>query len=144
MSLSSGACRIVQWLCLLVMCGSASVFILAWLNLDRSSSVLGVAAGAFVWCGIGLLFAFVFERSRTVAATLRFMLTRTVALLMLAAAAAYLVGLLWVEPERDFRSEEHTSELQSRLHLVCRLLPEKKKRSAQVRLLPIGVFAITT
>ena len=27
-----------------------------------------------------------------------------------------------------FRSEEHTSELQSRLHLVCRLLLEKKKR----------------
>src|SRR2546429_5177985 len=26
----------------------------------------------------------------------------------------------------DFRSEEHTSELQSRLHLVCRLLLEKK------------------
>src|SRR5687768_18325439 len=26
------------------------------------------------------------------------------------------------------RSEEHTSELQSRLHLVCRLLAEKKKR----------------
>src|SRR2546429_6710955 len=28
------------------------------------------------------------------------------------------------------RSEEHTSELQSRLHLVCRLLLEKKKRNA--------------
>src|SRR2546429_5201238 len=28
---------------------------------------------------------------------------------------------------RDSRSEEHTSELQSRLHLVCRLLLEKKK-----------------
>src|SRR2546422_6637585 len=27
-----------------------------------------------------------------------------------------------------WRSEEHTSELQSRLHLVCRLLLEKKKR----------------
>src|SRR5256884_5301691 len=27
------------------------------------------------------------------------------------------------------RSEEHTSELQSRLHLVCRLLLEKKNRS---------------
>src|SRR2546422_3303411 len=27
----------------------------------------------------------------------------------------------------DLRSEEHTSELQSRLHLVCRLLLEKKK-----------------
>src|SRR3989449_5367631 len=29
------------------------------------------------------------------------------------------------------RSEEHTSELQSRLHLVCRLLLEKKKNNAQ-------------
>src|SRR2546422_10154595 len=29
----------------------------------------------------------------------------------------------------DRRSEEHTSELQSRLHLVCRLLLEKKKKS---------------
>src|SRR5687768_36647 len=28
----------------------------------------------------------------------------------------------------DTRSEEHTSELQSRLHLVCRLLLEKKKK----------------
>src|SRR5256884_6534456 len=28
------------------------------------------------------------------------------------------------------RSEEHTSELQSRLHLVCRLLLEKKKTHA--------------
>src|SRR2546422_8585257 len=27
------------------------------------------------------------------------------------------------------RSEEHTSELQSRLHLVCRLLLEKKKQT---------------
>src|SRR4030043_997194 len=29
------------------------------------------------------------------------------------------------------RSEEHTSELQSRLHLVCRLLLEKKKKLAR-------------
>src|SRR3989442_15094309 len=29
----------------------------------------------------------------------------------------------------SFRSEEHTSELQSRPHLVCRLLLEKKKRT---------------
>src|SRR3989449_7139674 len=34
----------------------------------------------------------------------------------------HLVGRL-----RGRRSEEHTSELQSRLHLVCRLLLEKKK-----------------
>src|SRR2546422_3779782 len=32
-----------------------------------------------------------------------------------------------LEP-RVVRSEEHTSELQSRLHLVCRLLLEKKKK----------------
>src|SRR3989449_4388834 len=30
--------------------------------------------------------------------------------------------------DRNQRSEEHTSELQSRLHLVCRLLLEKKKK----------------
>src|SRR2546422_6023528 len=29
------------------------------------------------------------------------------------------------------RSEEHTSELQSRLHLVCRLLLEKKKKKRE-------------
>src|SRR2546429_6508525 len=31
------------------------------------------------------------------------------------------------------RSEEHTSELQSRLHLVCRLLLEKKKQKQHIR-----------
>src|SRR2546422_3522022 len=31
------------------------------------------------------------------------------------------------------RSEEHTSELQSRLHLVCRLLLEKKKKKKQMQ-----------
>src|SRR5256884_7071972 len=30
------------------------------------------------------------------------------------------------------RSEEHTSELQSRLHLVCRLLLEKKKKKKRI------------
>src|SRR2546422_5581897 len=30
------------------------------------------------------------------------------------------------------RSEEHTSELQSRLHLVCRLLLEKKKKQLKI------------
>src|SRR2546429_4529050 len=37
---------------------------------------------------------------------------------------------------RSMRSEEHTSELQSRLHLVCRLLLEKKKQNTST-LLPI-------
>src|SRR2546422_8359057 len=37
-----------------------------------------------------------------------------------------------VDPARQprERSEEHTSELQSRLHLVCRLLLEKKKQTS--------------
>src|SRR5256884_2665156 len=40
------------------------------------------------------------------------------------------------------RSEEHTSELQSRLHLVCRLLLEKKKKPttpACLRCLPATI-----
>src|SRR2546429_5611502 len=34
---------------------------------------------------------------------------------------------LLIADDNALRSEEHTSELQSRLHLVCRLLLEKKK-----------------
>src|SRR2546430_9753812 len=34
--------------------------------------------------------------------------------------------------EADFRSEEHTSELQSQSNLVCRLLLEKKKTTPQL------------
>src|SRR5699024_11611141 len=37
---------------------------------------------------------------------------------------------------RTMRSEEHTSELQSRFDLVCRLLLEKKKRSSRRTMLP--------
>src|SRR5207253_6598356 len=43
---------------------------------------------------------------------------------------AFLAGLPRV---RVVRSEEHTSELQSRGHLVCRLLLEKKNRSTDRR-----------
>src|SRR2546429_1793363 len=50
------------------------------------------------------------------------------------------ISMKWVTRERPkidriacpwliARSEEHTSELQSRLHLVCRLLLEKKKKA---------------
>src|SRR3712207_7884922 len=41
----------------------------------------------------------------------------------------YGTGRLWDEP-KDMRSEEHTSELQSRQYLVCRLLLEKKNGRA--------------
>src|SRR2546429_6022150 len=40
---------------------------------------------------------------------------------------------------RGKRSEEHTSELQSRLHLVCRLLLEKKKNTHTVTLSTISI-----
>src|SRR5687768_18080166 len=36
-------------------------------------------------------------------------------------------------PREPHRSEEHTSELQSRLHLVCRLLLEKKKKKKKTQ-----------
>src|SRR2546422_10215370 len=42
-------------------------------------------------------------------------------------ASARISEVLDAEPQ--LRSEEHTSELQSRLHLVCRLLLEKKKKA---------------
>src|SRR5450432_1741325 len=37
------------------------------------------------------------------------------------------------DAEKVYRSEEHTSELQSRSDLVCRLLLEKKKKGARAR-----------
>src|SRR5205814_3998627 len=50
---------------------------------------------------------------------------------MAAGGQKVLSGALLHELIRDFRSEEHTSELQSLRHLVCRLLLEKKKPPAQ-------------
>src|SRR2546422_5071948 len=43
------------------------------------------------------------------------------------ARAAHRGHTPYLAPQLAGRSEEHTSELQSRLHLVCRLLLEKKK-----------------
>src|SRR5687768_18069821 len=50
-----------------------------------------------------------------------------------------------LDVHRDGRSEEHTSELQSRLHLVCRLLLEKKKSrptSSETSAATEGVWAL--
>src|SRR5690348_18092945 len=44
-------------------------------------------------------------------------------------------GLVLVVDRQGERSEEHTSELQSPVHLVCRLLLEKKKKKTQSFLL---------
>src|SRR5689334_23402207 len=46
-------------------------------------------------------------------------------------ATPWHIGLLAALPFlAQLRSEEHTSELQSQFHLVCRLLLEKKKKQA--------------
>src|SRR3712207_8985935 len=42
--------------------------------------------------------------------------------------AGYSTQAAFLDHDRDGRSEEHTSELQSRQYLVCRLLLEKKKK----------------
>src|SRR2546429_2873898 len=57
------------------------------------------------------------------------------------AARPTVVRKLHLIPERvaAFRSEEHTSELQSRLHLVCRLLLEKKKHLIIQPSLPLAL-----
>src|SRR2546429_9203456 len=51
-------------------------------------------------------------------------------------AVGYGVGPQFVRGVTKDRSEEHTSELQSRLHLVCRLLLEKKKENLAHELPP--------
>src|SRR2546429_1919915 len=61
-------------------------------------------------------------------------LFRSEALIKMASDLGFTVGLLGgkdsvAKDAADCRSEEHTSELQSRLHLVCRLLLEKKKKT---------------
>src|SRR5690606_39717065 len=50
------------------------------------------------------------------------------ALPIVLACEAIFIGHLSPKEEADLRSEEHTSELQSRENLVCRLLLEKKKK----------------
>src|SRR2546429_7215174 len=54
-----------------------------------------------------------------------------------------------IDDDRAGRSEEHTSELQSRLHLVCRLLLEKKKGIDSLKLctqatLPVVISSSAT
>src|SRR5687768_17906762 len=68
-----------------------------------------VVAWVYMWTHDGLSYSRMFTASLLA-------LPVVVALVMILMAGSIFV-----------RSEEHTSELQSRLHLVCRLLLEKKK-----------------
>ncbi|WP_426133465.1 hypothetical protein [Pseudomonas sp. PWP3-1b2] len=95
-------CRAAQGLCLLLMFASALVSMMLWGNLTTvTASVFGWAAGVFLWSAIALLFAFVFERSRTPRVTVRHMATRLGVVLVLAAGVAYLADWVWFAPERD-------------------------------------------
>lgn len=98
--------RLAQVICLLLMFVSASVSMVAWAYFDSSTAgAFGSALGVFLMGAIGLLFAFVFERTRTPRATARYMATRLAVVLMLAAGAAYLVDSVWFAPERDALDE---------------------------------------
>src|SRR5258708_19816102 len=69
-----------------------------------------------------------FEASMQATHLAEFLEFRSTAFAMSAAGLALLViGLL--AAKNDTRSEEHTSELQSPDHLVCRLLLEKKNKN---------------
>src|SRR5437660_9002782 len=57
------------------------------------------------------------------------------------AGPAFSRFVIWTPCVRP-RSEEHTSELQSRGHLVCRLLLEKKKKKKTYNINPINVDII--
>src|SRR5690554_7337813 len=57
------------------------------------------------------------------------------------AIASVMAHTLDRPPRTVTRSEEHTSELQSRPHLVCRLLLEKKKNIAQSNLETYVLFS---
>src|SRR5690348_18040731 len=46
-------------------------------------------------------------------------------------AVLHTVAMTRATPLASWRSEEHTSELQSPVHLVCRLLLEKKKKNTK-------------
>src|SRR2546429_4294801 len=50
---------------------------------------------------------------------------------------------VWPSAARG-RSEEHTSELQSRLHLVCRLLLEKKKKNRHTPHTVLGPLTLSS
>src|SRR5439155_16662620 len=56
-----------------------------------------------------------------------------------ASCAAALASRNDFEGKLDARSEEHTSELQSRGHLVCRLLLEKKKIEKKITEIEKGI-----
>src|SRR2546422_8535227 len=88
-------------------------------------SAIGGKTGVDVPAGKNLLGAF--HQPALVVADLDVLASLPVAQLAAGMAEAVKHGVIADAAYFTARSEEHTSELQSRLHLVCRLLLEKKK-----------------
>src|SRR2546422_11038412 len=117
-----------------VMDGATFVLLIPFLRTLFGHDPLNVAGGSaverLVAVVVGPLFA-----AGSPGAALRNVVLVLVAAMVIKNVLAYLASVSSVAiqenvvPEQSHaRSEEHTSELQSRLHLVCRLLLEKKKK----------------
>src|SRR5699024_11592689 len=86
-------------------------------TLFRSGGVAAfLVAAVLLALGVGLLL-------RSTAGSV----TVAITVLLLLPGILQFITLDWVQDVIEYRSEEHTSELQSRFDLVCRLLLEKKK-----------------
>src|SRR2546430_9416538 len=105
----------------------------------------GLSASALMMCSIWSAHFFFFNDTATTEIytlslhdALPIFLRRaawTAGALAVAGILAVLAGYIYISREtptfdsvRDYRSEEHTSELQSQSNIVCRLLLEKKKK----------------
>src|SRR3989442_10785405 len=87
------------------------------------SEGIGYALGAMLLYGVA---DYVYKRGASAGAPPhQFLMVQT----WFFSSLALLYGLVSGTLAFNARSEEHTSELQSRPHLVCRLLLEKKKRT---------------
>src|SRR5947209_16975809 len=76
--------------------------------------------------GIWGLVLFFMKKTTTIYRPWRILLIFTAIVALLQGVFGILLVLLGLRPGTGTRSEEHTSELQSRQYLVCRLLLEKK------------------
>src|SRR2546422_6522409 len=89
---------------------------------------------------IGIIIWFVCPVRRSMTCTMRLWIVFRCLRKRVDSTRSWAIGLSSMDTANDVRkriraprdrSEEHTSELQSRLHLVCRLLLEKKKKKHQ-------------
>src|SRR5205814_7743730 len=106
----------------LVLLFAPSIMLTLW-GLSQRTGLAGSPALHF---GVFVAFASIYPSAEL-------LLRITAKWMALILAAIYTLQLLAYHSQ-DERSEEHTSELQSLRHLVCRLLLEKKKSNYQLSL----------